>query len=93
MAATREGRLTNNHIVHLARAISSRDVESIALGYLGIEERTIKNFKDARREEKERFSGDLVQKRANKNCRPNQCRVSFKFHHIKNVNKNSMRRH
>ena len=53
-----------------ARAMSSRDMESIAVGYLDIEEETIKNFK-------EWFSRVLIEQWTNKNGRPNQCQVSF----------------
>ena len=45
--------LTNTDVVRLARVISSRDMESIALGYLGIEEETIKNFKAEKRDDTE----------------------------------------
>ena len=77
MATTPEGQLTNNQIVRLAAAISGRDMESIALGYLEIEEETIKNFKDARRDNMEAFNRDLIRLWANKNCRTNQCQVSY----------------
>ena len=40
-----EGRLSNEQIVRLAHAIASQDMESIGLGYMGIEEETIRNLK------------------------------------------------
>ena len=77
MATGGEGQLTNNQIVRLAAAISSRDMESIALGYLGIEEETIKNFKDARRENLEAFNRDIIQHWVCKNPEPNQAEVQL----------------
>ena len=76
MATRYEGQLTNNQIVRLARAISGRDMESIALGYLGIEEETIKNFRDARRDNIEAFNRDIIQHWGYKNPEPNQMQVS-----------------
>ena len=77
MATRYEGQLTNNQIVRLATAISNRDTESIALGYLGIEEETIKNFKDARRDNMEAFNRDVIQHWVHKNPEPNQIEVSL----------------
>ena len=77
MATGGEGQLTNNQIVRLAAAISSRDMESIALGYLDIEEETIKNFKDARRDNLEAFNRDIIQHWVCKNPEPNQAEVQL----------------
>ena len=75
MATGGVGQLTNNQIIRLAAAISSRDMESIALGYLGIEEETIKNFKEARRDNLEAFNRDIIQHWVCKNPEPNQAEV------------------
>ena len=75
MATGGDGQLTNNQIVRLAAAISSRDMESIALGYLGIEEETIKNFKDARRDNLEAFNRDIIQHWVYKNPEEDQVGV------------------
>ena len=76
MANRYDGQLTNNQIVRLARAVSSRDMESIALGYLGIEEEATKNFKDARRDNMEAFNRDIIQHWGHKNPEPNRMQVS-----------------
>ena len=57
--------------------ISSRDMESIALGYLDIEEETIKNFRDARRDNMEAFNRDIIRHWVDKNPEPNQIEVSL----------------
>ena len=75
MATGGKGQLTNNQIVRLARAISSRDMESISLGYLDIEEETIKNFKDARRDDLEAFNRDIIRHWICNNPEPNQMQV------------------
>ena len=75
MATGGKGQLTNNQIVRLAAAISSRDMEPIALRYLGIEEETIKNFKDARRDNLEAFNRDIIQHWICKNPESNQVEV------------------
>ena len=75
MATGGEGQLTKNQIVRLGRAISSRDMESIALGYLDIEEETIKNFRDARRDNLEAFNRDIIRHWICKNPEPNQVQV------------------
>ena len=75
MATGGEGQLTKNQIVRLGRAISSRDMESIALGYLDIEEETIKNFRDARRDNLEAFNRDIIRHWICENPEPNQVQV------------------
>ena len=46
MAAGGEDRLTNAHIALLAASISTRDLESVALVYLGIGIEIIKSLRD-----------------------------------------------
>ena len=69
------GKLTNNQIVRLARAISSNDMESIGLGYLGIEEETIRNLKAEHRENIEAFNRSLIRNWTNRNAGPDQAQV------------------
>ena len=77
MATGGEGRLTNNQIVRLARAISSRDMESIALGYLDFEDETIKNIKYENRDNMEAFNREIIRKWMHKNPETNQVQVCF----------------
>ena len=78
MATGGDNQLTNNQIVRLARAISSRDMESIALGYLDIEEETIKNLRDVRRDNVEAFNRDIIRHWMHKNPL-DQVQVCFAF--------------
>ena len=82
MATGGEGQLTNNQIVRLARVISSQDMESIGLGYLGIEEETIKNLKDARRDNVEAFNRDIIHHWIHRNPEPNQATVSVSIRNV-----------
>ena len=71
-----EGRqLTNNQIVLLARAISGRDMESIALGYLGIEQERIDSLRDERRGS-DAFKRSLIRDWMYRNSGDNQVQVS-----------------
>ena len=75
MATSTEGQLTNSQIAALAHVISGTNLECIALGYLGISPVTIKNFKDARRNDIKAFSRDIIQHWINKNPHPDQAKV------------------
>ena len=57
-----KGRLTNNQIVRLAAATSSRDMESIAFGYLDNEDETIKNVKYENKDNAEAFNRDIIRR-------------------------------
>ena len=70
------GQLTNNRIVCLARSVSSQDMESIAFGYLGAEEETIKNLKAEHRENIEAFNRSNIRNWMYRNSGPDQVRVS-----------------
>ena len=71
-----KGRLTNNQIVRLAAAISSRDMEFIVLGYLDIEEETIKNVKYENKDNAEAFNRDIIRRWACQNPGDKQTQVS-----------------
>ena len=58
--AENQGNLTNYQYVRLAQVIACSSMESIALGYLDIEEGKIKNLKAARGDDKEGFVRDLI---------------------------------
>ena len=77
MATGGDNQLTNNQIVRLARAISSRDMESIALGYLDIEDPVIKNIKHENRDNAEAFNREIIRKWMHRNPEPNQVQVSY----------------
>ena len=77
-----EGRLTNRQYVQLGRAISSPDMESIALGYFNIDKAKIKSLKMEHRENTEAFNRDIIEIWANKNSDPNQVKVGFDFRYI-----------
>ena len=69
-----QGQITPADCAHLARNISSEEVESIALCYLGFDEATIKNIRrDAGNSEA--FSREVIQIWANKNPGENQKQV------------------
>ena len=70
-----KGRLTNRHYVRLGRAISSSDMESIAVGYLNIDKAVIKSLKDSHRENTEAFNRDIIEKWAYRNSGPDQVKV------------------
>ena len=76
MATGSDGRLTNQHYVQLARAISSRDMETIAQGYLGIDIETIVSLKDEHRGNAEAFNRDVLNRWARKHPDGNQIKVS-----------------
>ena len=77
MATGGDNQLTNNQIVRLARIISSRDMESIALGYLEIDDPKIKNIKHENRDNMEAFNREIIRHWMHKNPEPNQLQVCF----------------
>ena len=70
-----QGRLTNVHIVPLAREISCQNMESIALGYLGFDQDVIDSLKTAHRENVEAFNRDILRRWANQNGGNNKVQV------------------
>ena len=73
------GNLTNYQYVSLGQVISCTSMESIALGYLNIDEEKIKNLKAARRDDMEGFVRDLIKDWA---CRypGNQVQVRIEYY-------------
>ena len=54
------GNLTNYQYVRLGQVISSSNMESIALGFMNIDEQKIKKMKAARRDDREGFVRDVI---------------------------------
>ena len=77
MAAGGENQLTNNQIVRLARCISSQNMESIAVGYLDIDDPIIKNMKYENRDNMEAFNREIIRHWMYKNPESNQTQVCF----------------
>ena len=71
-----QNNLTNYQCVRLSQVIPCSKMESIALGYLNIEEGKIEQIKKARREDTEGFVRDVIKVWANRNPH-NQVQVSF----------------
>ena len=70
-----QGRLTNTHIVPLAREISCQNMESIALGYLGFDQEVIDSLKVAHKENTEAFNREILRRWAYQNDGNNQLEV------------------
>ena len=75
--ATNEGRLTTRQRVRLANAISSQNMETIALGYLGFDDEGLKLLIDEHKGHAQRINRDILQKWCNKNSGNTQTKVSF----------------
>ena len=74
--ATNKGRLDTRQRVRLANAISGRDMETIALGYLGFEDEELKSLIDEHKSQAQRINRDILQKWCNKNSGDTQTKVS-----------------
>ena len=75
MAASEKGRLTKRQIVRLAAAISTANMESIALGYLDVDEEDIDSLKDEHKNNGEQFKREVLRKWLYKNSGSNQVKV------------------
>ena len=68
------GHVTRKQIVRLAAAISADNMESIAEGYMDMDNETVKNIRrDA--SNSEAFNRDVIRYWTNKNSGPSQIRV------------------
>ena len=76
MASENSGQLSPNQIVRLARVITVDNMESIAEGYLEIEEETIKNLQHENKGKAEAFNRSVLRYWKNKNPETNQNLVS-----------------
>ena len=68
--------ISNKMIVRLAESISARNLELIAMKYLGIEWETLENLKRQHREDVQAFSRDVIRKWCYMNSGPDQIEVS-----------------
>ena len=68
-------RLSNRQYVQLGRAISSPDMESIAVGYLNFDEETIKSLRYEHRGNTEAFNRDILRRWVYQNPGPDQVEV------------------
>ena len=75
MATGGEFSLTPSETAELAAAVSSTDMKTIAIRYLGIEPEIIVSLGDEHRGNTEAFNRDIIQRRANMNSGPNQRQV------------------
>ena len=69
------GEMTNRQYVELGRAISRPNMESIALGYLNIDQETIDSLKVTHRENPEAFNREVLRAWAYKYAVPDQVKV------------------
>ena len=76
MATGGERSISNNMIVRLAEAISAKNLELIAMKYMGIEWATLENLKRQHRDDIEAFSRDVIRKWCYTNSGPDQKEVS-----------------
>ena len=67
--------LTNKQRVKLAAKISKSSMKSIALGYLDLDEETIKNLDDTNKDDVEGFNRDVLKMWENKNYGRNEVQV------------------
>ena len=72
-----EGYLTTGQIARLAPVISITDMETIALGYLGLEEEWIESLRVEKKDQPEAFNRAVLRKWMNKNSSPKQIKVNF----------------
>ena len=71
------GEITNRQYVELGRAISRPNMESIALGYLNIDQETLDSMKVKHREDIEAFNRDVLRTWAYQHAGPDQVMVSI----------------
>ena len=67
--------LTNRQIVRLAAAISTSDMETVALGYLDLDEAVLKSLKTEKRDDPEGFNREVLRRWSNMNH--GQVKVGF----------------
>ena len=70
-----EGRLTNRQIVRLAHDITYRNMKSIAEGYMDIIHEAIQSLADAKRDDTEAFSREIIRMWMYRNPGRNQVQV------------------
>ena len=69
------GNLSDRQIVQLARAITTTDLEAIALEFFNINEETIKNLRSDHREDAQAFNRSILRNWAHRNGGTNQVKA------------------
>ena len=82
MATGGDGELTGKQIVLLGSAISSVAIESIAEGYLKINNETVVSLRQKNQGKHEGLVKDLIRHWAYKNSGPDQVKVGVTFNEI-----------
>ena len=59
--------LSNRQIVRLAAAISTSDMETVALGYFDLDEAVLKSLKTEKREDPKGFNREVLRRWSNMN--------------------------
>ena len=72
------GVLSTRHIARLAPVISDTDMETMALGYLGIKEEMVKQLRQENKDQSEAFNRAVLTKWKNMNSGNDQVKVGEK---------------
>ena len=73
-----KGMLSTRHIARLAPVISDTDMETIALGYLGVKEEMVKQLRQENKGHSEAFNRAVLTKWKNMNSGMDQVKVGEK---------------
>ena len=71
-----DDRLTHQQILDLASCVFARDMKLIALGYLDLDEVTVKNLQYENEGDPQAFNHEILRNWANKNSGPDQVKVT-----------------
>ena len=86
MATRQGGSITDKDTARLAEAISAKNMEVIAMKYIGIEWETLENLKRENKDDAQAFSRDVMRKWFYMKSGPDEIKVS---QHV-NINMNNM---
>ena len=81
MAAGGDWTLTNSDIARLAAAISSTNMDTIAVRYLDMDPDTLESMRDQHRGKAEAFNREVIKRWAYKHSSPHQVQVNLSFSH------------
>ena len=76
------GRISESQIARLARVISTDNMDSIAVGYMDLDDAIVKNLRVKSRSNPHEFIRDLIRTWAYRNPGPNQVKVSAGFNYL-----------
>ena len=88
--ATSSGQLTTYQIVRLARAIDTKNMESLALAYLNIKRERLKNLRYENKDDTEAFNREVIHDWICGNPGINHVEVSINLHFSSNGNSTSI---